>query len=205
MPQALPPIVQRFVLHFGEMGSRWGINRTVGQIYALLFVSEKPMAADEIADALGYSRSNISMGLKELQSWNLVHLVHITGDRRDHFATPDDIWEIVRTLAEERKRREFDPTSTLLREILLETPSNDRDAYAQTRLAEMNKLFELLDDWYSDMRDVETQRLISLLKLGRSVQHAVKFVDKVTPLRGRARSERTKTPAPGAHRNVSES
>lgn len=183
MPQTLPPIVQRFVMHFGEMGSRWGINRTVGQIYALLFVAEHPMHAEEIVEALGYSRSNVSTGLKELQAWNLVRLVHIQGDRRDHFRTPEDIWEIVRTLAEERKRREFDPTSTLLRELQLETPSDARDVHAQRRLAEMSELFDMLDDWYGDMRDVETERLIGLLKLGRTVQQAVKFVDKVTPLR----------------------
>ncbi|MEM8551667.1 MAG: GbsR/MarR family transcriptional regulator, partial [Pseudomonadota bacterium] len=108
----LSPVEEEFVLHFGEMGSRWGINRTVGQIYALLFISEQPLNADEIVQTLNFSRSNVSMGLKELQAWNLVRLKHLPGDRRDYFTTPDDLWEIMRTLVEERKRREIDPTLT---------------------------------------------------------------------------------------------
>ena len=106
---------QEFILHFGEMGSRWGINRTVGQIYALLFLSEHPLCADEIVEALHVSRSNVSMGLKELQAWNLVRLRHLQGDRRDYFTTPEDMWEIVRTLIAERKKREIDPTLTFRR------------------------------------------------------------------------------------------
>jgi DNA-binding transcriptional regulator GbsR (MarR family) len=97
------------VLHFGEMGSRWGINRTVGQIYALLYLSKEPLNAEDIVDRLGVSRSNVSMGLKELQAWNLVRLQHKPSDRRDYFSTPDDIWQIVRTLVEERKKREIEP------------------------------------------------------------------------------------------------
>ena len=99
----LPPLIQAFVLHFGEMGSRWGINRTVGQIYALLFVSFEPLCAEQIVDSLGISRSNVSMSLKELQAWNLVLLKHLPGDRRDFYTTPDDVWQILRTLAEDRK------------------------------------------------------------------------------------------------------
>src|SRR5438045_669440 len=105
----LPPLTQSFVLHFGEMGSRWGINRTVGQIYALLYVSAKPLNADEIADTLNFSRSNVSMGLKELQSWNLVRLIHLPNDRREYFQSPQDVWQIFRTLATERRKREIDP------------------------------------------------------------------------------------------------
>lgn len=126
----LPPLVQTFVLHFGEMGSRWGISRTVGQIYAVLFVSVRPLNADEIVERLGVSRSNVSMGLKELQAWNLVRLQHMPGDRRDYFTTPEDLWQIVRTLVEERKKREIDPTLTLLREILMRT---SRWLFAQLR------------------------------------------------------------------------
>ena len=132
----LPPLTQSFVLHFGEMGSRWGVNRTVGQIYALLFVSETPLNADDLTDKLLISRSNVSMSLKELQSWRLVRLCHVTGDRRDHFTAPDDVWQIFKTLAEERQRREVDqlggvlafemePRSELLGGI--EFPSEVRD------------------------------------------------------------------------------
>src|SRR4249920_1088614 len=106
----LPPLTQSFVLHFGEMGSRWGINRTVGQIYALIFVAPAPLNADDIAEKLEFSRSNVSMGLKELQAWRLVKLRHIAGDRREYFDAPSDAWEIFRTLAEERRRREIEPT-----------------------------------------------------------------------------------------------
>lgn len=116
----LTPLVQRFVLHFGEMGSRWGINRTVGQIYALLFVSPRALNADEIAEALAFSRSNVSMGLKELQSWRLVKLQHLPGDRREYFSAPEDVWAIFQTLAEERRKREVDPTLSMLRDALLE-------------------------------------------------------------------------------------
>ena len=121
----MTPLVHSFVAHFGEMGSRWGINRTVGQIYALIFVSPKPLCADEIAETLSYSRSNVSMGLKELQSWRLVKLRHVAGDRREYFEAPSDAWEIFRTLAEERRRREMEPTLSMLRSALLETPSCD--------------------------------------------------------------------------------
>ena len=121
---ALSPQIERFVLHFGEMGSRWGINRTVGQIYALLYVADRPLNADDICDTLGFSRSNVSMGLKELDSWNLIRLRHLPNDRRDHFTTPDDIWEIVRTLVEQRRKREIEPTLTMLRDTLRSTPSS---------------------------------------------------------------------------------
>ena len=108
----LSPIVQEFVLHFGEMGSRWGINRTVGQIYALLYASREPLCADDMVSALKMSRSNVAAGLKELQGWGLVLLRHKPGDRRDYYVTPDDVWAILRTLAEERKKREVDPHSS---------------------------------------------------------------------------------------------
>ncbi len=110
----LPPLCEAFVLHFGEMGSRWGNNRTVGQIYAVLFISQKPLCADEIVERLGISRSNVSMGLKELQSWNLLRQRPVAGDRREFFSTPDDIYVIVRILIEERKKREIDPTLSML-------------------------------------------------------------------------------------------
>src|ERR1041384_5234383 len=107
---AMSPLVRQFVAHFGEMGSRWGINRTVGQIYALIFIAQRALNADEIADALEFSRSNVSMGLKELQSWRLVRLKHLPGDRREYFEAPQDVWEIFRVLAEERRRRQGEPT-----------------------------------------------------------------------------------------------
>ena len=191
----LPPVVQTFVLHFGEMGSRWGINRTVGQIYALLYVSAEPLNADDIVERLGISRSNVSMGLKELQSWNLVRLQHKPADRRDYFSTPDDIWQIVRTLAEERKKREVDPTMTLLREVLMQKPASPEEAHAQDRMREMHDLFELLTGWYADMRRLETERLVQLLSLGSKVQKILEMKDRLMVLPGGRKGAR-RTPSP---------
>jgi len=185
----LSPLSEAFVLHFGEMGSRWGINRTVGQIYALLYVSGRPLCADEIAEALGFSRSNVSMGLKELQSWRLVRLQHLPGDRRDYFSTPDDIWQIVRTLAEERRRREIDPTLTVLRDLLMEKPGNAEDRRAQKKLREMHELIELLTRWSDDVHRLNNEDLVELLKLGGRVVRLLELKNRL-PFIGRgARSE----------------
>ena len=184
----LPPLQEEFVLHFGEMGSRWGINRTVGQIYALLFVNERPLNAEEISESLGFSRSNVSMGLKELQAWKLVRLKHFPGDRREYFTTPADLWEIVRTLVEERKRREIDPTLTKLRELQLSGDQLDGDDYATERIAELTKLIELLTGWYDDINGLETDRLIQLLTLGAKVTDIVTKAGNVLPMRRRTRA-----------------
>jgi len=190
----LPPLVQAFVLHFGEMGSRWGINRTVGQIYALLFLSRDPLNAEDIVEALGVSRSNVSMGLKELQAWNLVRLQHKPGDRRDYFTTPDDIWQIVRTLVDERKKREIDPTQSLLREVLMQKPGTPEERHAQDRMREMHDLFELLTGWYDDVQRLETERLIQLLTLGSKVQKILEMKDRLFVVPGgRTKRRDTKT------------
>ncbi len=184
----LDPFHQEFVLHFGEMGSRWGINRTVGQIYALLFLSEEPLNAEQITDSLGVSRSNVSMGLKELQAWNLVRLKHLPDDRRDYFTTPEDLWEIVRTLVDERKKREIDPTLTKLRELQLQAPPSAQEDYARNRIAEMADLIELLTTWYGDMNRLETDRLIQLLGLGTKVLKLIETTERIVPLKGRSRA-----------------
>ena len=181
----LPPLVQTAVLHFGEMGSRWGINRTVGQIYALLFLAAEPLHAEAIATSLGFSRSNVSMGLKELQAWNLVRLKHLPNDRRDYFTTPDDVWTILRTLVEERKKREVDPTLSMLREALMQDPASPEERHAQARLREMHALIELLTGWYGDVRALETDRLVQLLTLGAKVQKVLEMKDRLTLLPSR--------------------
>jgi len=180
----LDPLHQDFVLHFGEMGSRWGINRTVGQIYALLFLSEEPLNAEQITEYLGVSRSNVSMSLKELQAWNLVRLKHLPDDRRDYFTTPEDLWEIVRTLVDERKKREIDPTLTKLRELQLQAGPGSEDDYARNRIAEMADLIELLTTWYGDMNRLETDRLIQLLGLGTKVLKLIETTERIVPLKG---------------------
>lgn len=180
----LSPLVQSFVLHFGEMGSRWGINRTVGQIYALLFVSDRALNADDLVDALGMSRGSVSMGLKELQSWNLVRMHHVPADRREYFDTPEDVWAIMRTLVEERKKREIDPTLTVLRELLMQSPATEGDRHAQARMTAMHEQIELLTTWYADIQKLETERLVQLLSLGSRIAKALEFKDKFFVLPG---------------------
>ena len=180
----LSPLTQRFILHFGEMGSRWGINRTVGQIYALLYVLGKPLNADEIADALSFSRSNVSMGLKELQSWRLVKLLHQPGDRREYFEPPKDIWDIFKALLEERRRREVEPTLSMLRDALLENPSNDADRIAQQRMREMYDLIELSSTWFDEVQRLSPETLTSLMKMGSKVK---KLLDVRDNVRGKLR------------------
>lgn len=175
----LTPLAQSFVLHFGEMGSRWGINRTVGQIYALLFVSEKPLNADEIAEALAFSRSNVSMGLKELDSWRLVRLQHLPGDRREYFSAPEDVWAIFRTLADERRKREIDPTLSMLRDALLVTPTNAPDVYAQKRMADMHELIDLVTNWLNDVQKLDEQTLRQLMKLGAAAKKFLELKEKL--------------------------
>lgn len=181
---SLPPLAEAFVLHFGEMGSRWGISRTVGQIYALLFISDRPLNADDIVEHLGISRSNVSMSLKELQGWNLVRLRHVAGDRRDYFETPQDVWAILRVLAEERKKREIDPTMTVLRELMMRTPSDDAERHAQGRMREMHEMIELLTGWYDDVQKLETERLVQLLRLGAKVSKVLDWKDRLIMLPG---------------------
>jgi DNA-binding transcriptional regulator GbsR (MarR family) len=180
----LSPLVRTFVGHFGEMGSRWGINRTVGQIYALIFVSSAPLNADDIAEKLEFSRSNVSMGLKELQAWRLVSLRHLPGDRREYFEAPSDAWEIFRTLAEERRRREIEPTLSMLRNALLETPSTDDDRLVLERLRGMHDLIELMTTWFDDVQRLDVQTLGKLMKMGAQVQRLLDLTDKLKVVPG---------------------
>jgi DNA-binding transcriptional regulator GbsR (MarR family) len=174
----LSPLVRSFVAHFGEMGSRWGINRTVGQIYALIFVAPSALNADDIAEALEFSRSNVSMGLKELQAWRLVNLRHLSGDRREYFEAPHDAWEIFRTLAEERRRREIEPTLSMLRNALLEEPKTEEDRIALQRMKGMHDLIELTTTWFDDVQSMDQQTLSRLMKMGAKVQKVLQFTGR---------------------------
>lgn len=175
----LEPQAERFILHFGEMGGRWGVNRTVGQIYALLFLSPDALNADAIVETLGISRSNVSMSLRELQSWNLVKMVHKVGDRRDYFETPKDVWEIFRILVEEKRKREVDPTLSLLRSLLLEEPANEREAYGQQRITDMLELIELSTSWFDEVHRLPPETLQSLMRLGTKVQKVLGVASRV--------------------------
>jgi len=159
----LPAVEQKFVLHWGEMGTRWGINRTVAQIHALLYISPKPLHAEEIAETLGVARSNVSTSLKELQGWGIVKMVHVMGDKRDHFETLKDVWEMFRIVLDERKRREIDPTVALLRECAAQARPG---SHAADRLGELLEFFETTTGWYGQVRQWPTLVLTKMLKLG---------------------------------------
>ena len=178
--QHLPPLSRQFISHFGEMGSRWGINRTVGQMYALIFISQRALNADEIAQALEFSRSNVSMGLKELQSWRLVRLKHLPGDRREYFEAPADVWEIFRVLAEERRRREIEPTLSMLRMALLESPTSPEERHAQERMRQMHELIDRLMTWFDDVQKLAPETAMQLMGMGATVTKVLEFKDRLT-------------------------
>jgi len=170
----LTPIMERYVLHWGEMGQRWGVNRSVAQIHALLYLSPQPITAEEIAETLGLARSNVSTSLKELQGWQLVTLTHLLGDRRDHFESKKDLWELLLTIVEERKRREIDPTLTMLRQCLLEAEEDkETPAEIKERIAGMLTFIETLSDWYVQVSRLPKSTLLSLMKMGGKVARFV--------------------------------
>lgn len=179
MSGTLTPMIQSCILHFGEMGSRWGINRTVGQIYALLVLSKEPLCADTISETLGFSRSNVSMGLKELMSWELVRLQHHQGDRREFYSAPGNMWDIAKILIEQRRKREIDPTLTTLRNLLIEKPANADEEYAQQRMREMHELIEMITLWTVEIQRMDSNSLGKLLKLGSSIGKVLDMKDKI--------------------------
>jgi len=166
----LLPVSEKFILHWGEMGSRWGVNRTVAQIHALLYIVGKPMAADEITDTLGVARSNVSNSLKELQGWGLISIVHIMGDRRDHFETLGDVWALARNIFAERKHREFDPTVVFLRECMASSDLAWEDAEAKKRIADTLQLMETISVWGDEMLSLDPETLVKVMKLGAKIQ-----------------------------------
>jgi DNA-binding transcriptional regulator GbsR (MarR family) len=163
---ALGDLGARFVLHWGEMGTRWGVSRTVAQIHALLYLRGRPMHAEEVAAVLQVARSNVSTSLRELQNWDLVKVVHLAGDRRDHFETPLDPWELMRILVRERKEREFDPTAAFLRASVESRAFARESPETQKRLRDTLALMESLSAWTAEMLAVETPNLRRLLRLG---------------------------------------
>ena len=170
----MPAAVERFVLHWGEMGAVWGTNRSVGQIHALLYLSDKPMTAEELAETLGLARSNVSNSLKELQAWNLIRRVHVMGDRRDFFAAETNLWEMVTRIAEGRKAREIDPTLDMLKRCQHEA-ADDKvlSTTARQRIGEMHDFVAMVDVWASQIRRVPRPKLQILMKLGASIARLV--------------------------------
>ena len=157
---------QKFILHWGEMGTRWGINRTVAQIHALLFLSPEPLNAEEIAKTLSVARSNVSNSLRELQGWGIVRVAHVLGDRRDHFESMKDVWEMFRVVLEERKRREIDPTLAMLRSSVADLEKDEQaEPYTKERLQEMLEFFESATSLYQEIRRMPSQALRNFLRV----------------------------------------
>ena len=162
----LSPVMTKFVLHWGEMGTRWGINRTVAQVHALLYLSPRPLHAEEIAKTLSVARSNVSTSLRELQGWGIVRVVHVLGDRRDHFESMKDVWEMFRIIVEERKRREIDPTLRLLQECLAELPRHDAaDLEMRARIQAMLEFLATISALYEEARRMPPGALRGVARL----------------------------------------
>ena len=163
----LSSVAQKFILHWGEMGTRWGINRTVAQIHALLFLSPRPLPAEEIATTLAIARSNVSNSLHELQSWGIVRIVHVLGDRRDHFESMKDVFAMFRVITHQRKKREIDPTLQVLQRCIAEAGKpKSADRYTRERLTDLLQFFELAETAYLQLEKLPTSALLKLAKMG---------------------------------------
>ncbi|MFG6465809.1 GbsR/MarR family transcriptional regulator [Roseateles sp. BYS87W] len=170
----LTDISRRFIVHWGEMGNNWGVNRSVAQIHALLYVHGQPLHAEDIADTLVLARSNVSNSLKELLNWRLIRVTHLLGDRRDYYETSSDVWELFRTIVRERKEREFDPTVALLKDLTAD-PALDRESPAfQDRLRSTLALMQTLGTWSDEMLRLSPATLEKILRLGAQVQRFVR-------------------------------
>jgi DNA-binding transcriptional regulator GbsR (MarR family) len=167
----LTPVMEKFILHWGEMGTRWGINRTVAQIHALLYLSGKPLDAEEISETLSVARSNVSTSLHELQSWGIVKVVHVMGDRRDHFESMQDVWEMFQTILEGRKRREIDPTVAVLKDCLVEAQKGGtQEAETRKRLEAMLQFFDTMTACYAQVRKLPTPAFIKFIQASDKVK-----------------------------------
>ena len=168
--------MKKFILHWGEMGSVWGVNRTVAQIYALLYLSPRPLTADEICETLAMARSTVSTGLHELQTWGLVKVVHVLGDRRDHFESMSDVWEMYRTIIRQRKSREIDPLLAMLRKNVAEADKDD--AQVKEKLQDMLDSLETVMTIYNQVEQMPLETLVKLANLGENFGRVLSKVIK---------------------------
>ncbi|WNO08652.1 GbsR/MarR family transcriptional regulator [Teredinibacter sp. KSP-S5-2] len=175
----MTPMVQSFVMHFGEMGSRWGVNRTVGQIFALLVVNEQPLNAEDLGSALSISRGNVSMGVKELQSWRLVKPVHLPGERKEYYIADGSLWDMATKVLEERRKREVDPTLSVLRDLMMDSPGNEAEEYAQGKMRELHDMLEVFTKWSHDLQNMSQENLMTLMKLGAGVGKVLDMKDRI--------------------------
>jgi DNA-binding transcriptional regulator GbsR (MarR family) len=170
----ISPAIEKYILHWGEMGTRWGTNRTVAQIQALLYLSPKPLRADQIVDLLSVARSNVSTSIRELQSYGLVRMIHLLGDRRDYFESIDDVWELFRVIIEQRKQRELNPTLTMLRQCASEVEQESQtDDITKERIRNMLEFIDSTNTWYEKIRSIPTSTLQKLMKLGTTITKLV--------------------------------
>jgi DNA-binding transcriptional regulator GbsR (MarR family) len=170
----LTPVMQRYIVHWGEMGSRWGMNRSVAQIHALLYLSADGLHADEIAETLGIARSNVSVGVKELIGWELVQVTHTLGDRRDFFVAQQDPWEVIRVIIEGRKRREIDPTVAVLRECVAQMKTeSETPATVRERLTGQLEFLETVTSWYDSIRTLPRKTLLKMMRLGSRIAKVI--------------------------------
>ena len=172
----LPAAIEQFVLRWGDMGSAWGVNRSVAQIHALLYVADRPLTAEDIAETLGMARSNVSTSIRELLSWKLIRRVPIRGDRRDHYEAEVDLWQMATRIAQGRKEREIDPALAALRHVLAEAEGDARvSKTARARLHEMQGFVGTIDRWYDQMLGVPPATLMSLIKMGSRIVGLLRF------------------------------
>ncbi len=172
----LPPAIEQFVLRWGDMGGQWGVNRSVAQIHALLYVSERPLTAEDIADTLGMARSNVSNSMRELLAWKLIRRVPLLGDRRDHYEAETDLWQMVSRIAQGRKEREIDPAVLALRHVLDAAEGDPRvGKEARARLHELQSFVATIDGWYAQMLTVPPAKIMALIKLGAKVVNLLSF------------------------------
>ena len=170
----ISPAIEKYILHWGEMGTRWGTNRTVAQIQALLYLSPEPLRADQIVDLLSVARSNVSTSIRELQSYGLVRMTHLLGDRRDYFESIDDVWELFRVIIEQRKQRELNPTLTMLRQCVSEVEQESQtDDITKERIRNMLEFIDSTNTWYEKIRSISTSTLQKLMKLGTTITKLV--------------------------------
>jgi len=171
----MTPAVEKYVLHWGEMGTRWGTNRTVAQIQALLYLSPKPLRADEIVDLLSVARSNVSTSIRELQSYGLVRMTHLLGDRRDYFESLHDVWELFRVIIEQRKQKELNPTLAMLKGVAEEVKAEtETDAITKKRIQDMLVFVESTSDWYEQISEIPTSTLTKIMALGTKITKLVR-------------------------------
>lgn len=174
--KALPPAVEQFVLRWGDMGGQWGVNRSVAQIQALLFLSDRPLTAEDIADKLGMARSNVSNSIKELQTWKLIRRVPVLGDRRDHYEAEADLWQMATKVAQGRKEREIDPMVAAIREAMGQIDDPRISPAVRQRMIGMHDFVTTVESWYQQMLNVPPSQIMTLIRMGSKVVSLLKFV-----------------------------